>query len=86
MKATIRYEEACEAIGNEFREKYYTDSDSWCVADDMTDVWFFDNQFFTVDKMYDILKEELTKEELEVYYEHIELTPRAWRTLNDKNT
>jgi len=83
MKATLEYEKACKAIADEFRIKYYLATPYWHVSDDVTDVCFFGDEFYTIDKMYQILKLGFTKEELSGYYEHMarggKMKPEAWR-------
>lgn len=72
-KEIKEYEQACRKIAEAFTKKYFKDPESWCVADDPTDVWYINDCYFTVDQMYEFLKNRYSQKMMfDYYYERLE--------------
>lgn len=72
-KEIKEYEQACQKIAEAFTKKYFKDPESWCVADNPTDVWYVNDIWLNVDEMYQYLKYKYSqKKMLERYYKKLE--------------
>jgi hypothetical protein len=82
------YRIACQHIAEDFRNKYFSNIDNidmYAIAGDVTGVWEFNDNFFSVNKMYEFMLYNYTEKELSDYCEYVEnggkICIRDWKKL-----